>query len=485
MQQKTVIPWIYLRDYALAMLITIVVTVFMLPLRSQLNTTTIALLYLIPVTVSTTLGRLGPGLVSGFLAFLLYNYYFLAPYHTLSVHQPQDITALGIFLLVAALISQLVGRARQSLAQAVARERESTRLYELSMALVAINSPQEIGQILASHLQQTFLAEFVTVQIISNSGEAPLVISHPEDSSAPPEQPHISMPIETTRLVLGTIYLWRTDPLTETEQRVLRTFATQTALALERATFSQSETRARILEESDRMKSALLSSVSHELRTPLATIKASATSLLDSDVDNAARQELLETINEETDHLNLLVGNLLDMSRIESGALYPALQWNQLSEIVESAVGRLHRLLQDHTLEVEIPENIPLIPVDFMQIERVFVNLINNSAKYAPPDTLIRVSARQQGSETVLVQVANQGPPVPEQHLQRIFDKFYRIKDTERVTGTGLGLSICKGIVEAHGGRIWAENLCEGFAFNFTLPLQWEGKHPTDVQLET
>jgi two-component system sensor histidine kinase KdpD len=234
------------------------------------------------------------------------------------------------------------------------------------------------------------------------------------------------------------------------------------------------------------MKSALLSSVSHELRSPLATIKASVTSLLGPEVDweGEARQDLLETIDEETDHLNWLVGNLLDMSRIEAGALNPVCQWNQLSEILESALQRLHRTAQDYQIEIDFPEDLPLVPVDFMQIERVFVNLISNSAKYAPIGTIIQVIARVQGSDSLMVQVTNQGPPVPQEHLRRIFEKFYRVTDAERVTGTGLGLSICKGIIEAHGGRIWAENLPERFAFNFSLPLTLEGKLPTSVAPE-
>jgi two-component system sensor histidine kinase KdpD len=234
------------------------------------------------------------------------------------------------------------------------------------------------------------------------------------------------------------------------------------------------------------MKSALLSSVSHELRTPLATIKASVTSLLSRDVDweSLARQDLLETINEETDHLNLLVGNLLDISRIEAGALKPVYQWNQLSEIVESALQRIHRITQDYSFEIEVADSLPLVPVDFMQIERVFTNLISNSAKYAQIGTVIQISIRVLDSNYVIVQVTNQGPPVPEEHLERIFEKFFRATETEQITGTGLGLSICKGIIEAHGGRIWAENLPGRFAFNFTLPLTREGKSPASVNPE-
>ncbi len=200
--------------------------------------------------------------------------------------------------------------------------------------------------------------------------------------------------------------------------------------------------------------------------------------------ESPARAELLAAIDEEADHLNILVGNLLDMSRIELGALRPQRQWNVLSEIVESVAARMRRPLGHHRLEVEIPEDFPLIPVDYAEMEQVFTNLISNSVKYAPNDTLIRIRAQAEESAQALIQVSNQGPPVPAEHLDRIFDKFFRITAADRVTGTGLGLSICKGIIEAHGGHIWAENQPGGFSFNFTLPLTLDGTPPPELPAE-
>ena len=196
---------------------------------------------------------------------------------------------------------------------------------------------------------------------------------------------------------------------------------------------------------------------------------------------------MLDTLAEEADRLNRLVGNLLDMSRIESGALQPQRQWNVLIEIIESVMARMKHLAQSHRFKIDVPEDLPLLPVDFTQMEQVFTNLISNSLKYAPPGTLIQIRADVRG-ENVLIQVSNEGPQVPAEHLDRIFDKFYRITAADRVTGTGLGLSICKGIIEAHGGRIWAENIPDGFAFNFTLPLAWDGARapqlPPDPEME-
>jgi len=172
------------------------------------------------------------------------------------------------------------------------------------------------------------------------------------------------------------------------------------------------------------------------------------------------------------------------MSRLEAGVLRPQRSWNVLAEIVHSVLYRMRQDVKNHRMVVKVSEDLPLVPVDFTLMEQVFANLISNSAKYSPQGSLIRIQAHLQGKQNLQVQVSNQGPPVPAQHLERIFDKFYRITAADRVTGTGLGLSICKGIIEAHGGHIWAENLAGGFAFNFTLPLSPEGLIPhTPVEL--
>jgi two-component system sensor histidine kinase KdpD len=251
-------------------------------------------------------------------------------------------------------------------------------------------------------------------------------------------------------------------------------------LALERAWLVQAESRAQVLEESDQLKSAILSSVSHELRTPLSTIKAAASSLRGKEVgwDSPARIELVAAIDDEADHLNLLVGNLLDMSRIAKR------EWNILREIIEGVIVRMKHLAVEHQIRIDVPETLPLIPVDYVQMEQVFTNLVSNSLKYAPANTIVFIRAQVEG-EAIHVQVSNQGPQVPPEHLERIFDKFYRVTAADRVTGTGLGLSICKGIIDAHAGHIWAENVPDGLAFNFTLPLTWDGAKPPQLPVES
>src|SRR6266540_1070501 len=465
--------------YLLAFLLIAVITALFSLLRGALDTTLVALLYLIPLGLITARWGLGPGIMSALLTFLAFNYFFIEPHYTFTVHRPADIVILVVFLIVAVVISQLVGQAQAGLAAATAREREATQLYELSTALTGLHDDRAIAQILAKQVHAVADGEYVELNI---TGIHSLAFQLPE-TNPPARPPELIVPIEAARGVLGEIRLWRAAPaISSSERRLLQTFASQGALALERAWLAQAESRTKVLEESDRLKSALLSSVSHELRTPLSTIKAAASSLRGKEVgwDSPARMELVAAIDDEADHLNMLVGNLLDMSRIESGALQPKREWNILAEIVGNVLGRMRHLAQEHTLKIDVPEDLPLIPVDYVQMEQVFTNLVSNSLKYAPANTVIWIRARVEG-ESLHVQVSNQGPQVPSEHLERIFDKFYRITTADRVTGTGLGLSICKGIIEAHGGHIWAENLPDGLAFNFTLPLTLDGAKPPQL----
>jgi two-component system sensor histidine kinase KdpD len=470
-------------QYLLAFGFLIFVTGILFILRGVLDTTLVALLYLIPLGAITARWGLAPGITSALLTFFVFNYFFIPPYYTLAVHRPTDVVILVIFLIVAIVISQLVGRAQAGLAAATAREREATQLFELSTALAGLPNDQAIVQILARQVHAVANGEYVELNI---TGKRPLNYRIPE--SVPPSRPpELTVPIEATRGILGEIRLWRTErALSPSEKRLFQTFASQGALALERAWLAQAESRAQVLEESDQLKSAILSSVSHELRTPLSTIKAAASSLRGRQVswDSPASAELISAIDDEADHLNLLVGNLLDMSRIESGALKPKREWNILPEIIGTVLGRMKHLTVEHKIQIDVPETLPLVPVDYVQMEQVFTNLVSNSLKYAPANTRVCIRAQVEG-EIIHVQVSNQGPQVLPEHLERIFDKFYRITAADRVTGTGLGLSICKGIIEAHGGHIWAENVSDGLAFNFTLPLIWDGARPPQLPMDS
>ena len=468
--------------FLLSIATTAVLTFLLLFVRDNVETATVALLYLFPVGISAAIWGFWPGIITALISFFSLNYFFLPPYGTLTVHQSQDILALVVFMVLATSISQLIGRMTDNLNTAHTRENETTRLYELSLILANQHRELDIINSLAQHILKTFQVD--QVEILAETESSNTLVRLPENPLPGmnlPLQPTLLISLQGARALLGEIRLWRIDkPISPLEDRLLHTSASQGVLALERARLSASESRARILEESDKMKSSLLSSVSHELRTPLATIKASVTSLLSEDVpwDSEARRELLSAVDEETDHLNQLVGNLLNMSRIEAGGLQLKCHWNVLTDIAAGAVKRARLASQGHRIELDIPDEFPLIFVDDVLMEQVFNNLLSNSMKYSPINSVIQVKARQQDDQTIWVQVNNQGPAVSEGDLDKIFDKFHRVTAADQITGVGLGLSICKGIVEAHHGQIWAENLEQGFAIRFCLPIHTEGEAP-------
>jgi len=462
----------------LAVLGCVVATILILkPFEFSLAIQLIALIFLLPVLVSTVYFGLTAGVFASILAFLGFNFYFIQPYNTLAVHQTLDLITLLIFLMVSIIISQFIGRAREAAALAKSREREATLLYELISALSSLHDPQKIAQILAEHTLKAIQADRVEVSLKESSNQITALQDHADHNNLDIHQSVIS--IQTARSQEGEIHIWHQFTLTPQTDRLLDAFANQAALTLERARLANNENKTKVLEESDRLKSSLLNSVSHELRSPLAAIKTSVSFLRSGSVDwnIAAREELLATIEEETDQLNFLVGNLLDMSRIESGALNPQRRWNSISEIAMGVVIKMRKQLQNHLLETDFPADLALVPTDYVMISQVFTNLISNSIKYAPTQTIIKIKA-EQDLEQMHVQVSNQSPPVPPEHLEQIFDKFHRITEADRVTGTGLGLSICKGIIEAHDGKIWAENQPNNFVFHFTLPLLLDGMSP-------
>ena len=283
------------------------------------------------------------------------------------------------------------------------------------------------------------------------------------------------LPIATSERTVGVLEVTGTrggGQIGEDDERLLATFADQAALALERSRLLDDAARNVALARSDELKSALLAAVSHDLRTPLATIKASVTSLLDPAVDWAAadRAEFLHAIDEETDRLNLLVGNLLDLSKIEGGALRPELAWYDVAELVADVGHGLVTTAAQPRLTTEVEPDLPLARFDYVQIRQVLLNLVENAVKFSPAGTQITLLARQR-AEAIELAVRDRGPGIPAHKLPHLFEKYYRADPAGRVQGTGIGLAICKGLVEAHGGRIWAESrVDEGTTVRFTLP---------------
>jgi two-component system, OmpR family, sensor histidine kinase KdpD len=469
----------FLYRHLVVVILIIAVTFLILPFRTSLELQLIVLIYLLPIMLSTVLWGLTPGIVASFLAFLAFNYFFIEPFHTFRVHATLDLITLIIFLIFAVVMSQLIGRAREGTRIAKQREWDAVRMYELISGLAGAHETAQIAEILAGHTSLTFNCRSVEVVLPDGKDGSPEVIGYP--GQVPRESaPTFTIPLTTPRGQEGELRLWRAESeFNREETRLMEAFGSQGALALERVRLTKGENKARFLEESDRIKTSLLNSVSHELRSPLAAIKASVSSLRSGAIDweMPARNELLETVEEETDHLNLLVGNLLDMSRIEAGALSPHLRWNSIGEIVRGVATKMRKQLQGYPLEIDLPEELPFVPSDYVMMEQVFTNLLSNSIKYALHNSRITISGmKEPGGLHILM--TNQGPSVPEEQLERIFDKFTRVTDADRITGTGLGLSICKGIIEAHHGKIWAENRAGGIAFHILLPTMKDGASP-------
>src|SRR5579872_3510121 len=255
---------------------------------------------------------------------------------------------------------------------------------------------------------------------------------------------------------------------------LLEAFAHQTALAVSADKLLRKQQQTQMQVETEKLRSSLLSSVSHDLRTPLAAITGSISSLLENGetLGAATRKDLLENIYDESERLERLVSNLLEMTKLESGAIRPNKELQHPGEVIGSAIARLEKKLEGRSLATHIPPDLPLVPMDSLLIEQVVVNLLDNALKYTPKESPVEISARSEKNE-LIVEVADKGPGLPEGDLPRLFDKFYRGPQQGRTSGAGLGLSICKGFVQIHGGTIEARNRPNGGAlFQFSLPLE-------------
>jgi two-component system sensor histidine kinase KdpD len=280
------------------------------------------------------------------------------------------------------------------------------------------------------------------------------------------------LPLLTSERTVGVIGIHpHQDIRPSPDQEVLmETFASQIALVIERELLDEAAEHTAMLQESERLYTTLLNSISHELRTPIATITGAASSLLDSQmrVDEPARSQLTRDIQDAADRLNRLVENLLDMSRLESGRLKLKLEWCDVGDVISVAVKRLEKCLLDRSLKIDKSANLPLVQMDFALIEQVLVNLLDNACTYSPSETPIEIQAIHEDG-TVSISITDYGPGIPAEDIERVFEKFYRIPGSA-TGGTGLGLSICRGLVEAHGGSLTAENV-PGAGARFTIKL--------------
>jgi two-component system sensor histidine kinase KdpD len=452
------------------------------------------LVYLLGVIGVAARSRPGPSAVACALSVAAFDFFFVPPHFTFAVAEPQDVLTFGVMFVVALIISGLTVRIRWLADSAAERERRTAVLYALSRDLAAAREVPAILEAAVRHIGDIFGGRVLVLvpEPGGSLGAAGGGSAETQDlelgqwvylhrrpaglgTETSPEARALYLPLAASRGTLGVLAFRPSDiRAMQAPERVrqLETFSSQVALALERAQLAVEAQQAQLRVETESMRSSLLSSVSHDLRTPLATITGTATTLLQADttLDAATRRGLLETLCDEAGRLNRLVRNLLDMTRLESGAVEVRKEWHPLEEIVGAAVARVEPLLHAHSLTVDIPDELPLVALDDILIQQALINLLENAAKHTPPGTAVHLTA-EAGAAEVTVQVADTGPGIPAGEESRIFAKFYR-GPAAPAGGAGLGLAICRGIVEAHGGRIWAENRPDkGAVLRFTLPL--------------
>jgi len=489
-------PWLCYLASVLLVGAGTVLSALVSPLFSPAN---LVMIYLLVVVVAAIyLGR-GPSFLAAVLSVAAFDYFFVPPAFTLAVADTEYLLTFVALLVVSVVISSLTARAREQAVAAVRRETQTAELYALSRDLAVAADLDTIVQNVLTHVGQTFSREAVvllpdaayhTVEphalnpgFVLNENElavAAWTFQHGQSAGRGTDTlPAASvryLPLRTARGTVGVLGVKPPDPdvrPSPDQLHLLDAFASQAALAIERAQLAEQARRAEVLQATERLQTALLNSISHDLRTPLVSITGALSSLQEDDIElsEATRHSLVENACEEAERLNRLVGNLLDMTRIEAGALRVAREPCDVQDLIGAALEPLDSRLRGRPLTVDVPSDMPLVPMDFVLMAQVLVNLLDNALKYSPPGTPIEVRTHVDGAEA-RIQVADRGVGIPPDDLERVFDKFYRVQQPSQVSGTGLGLSICKGIVEAHGGRIWANNRHDGgTVVTVALPL--------------
>ncbi len=428
------------------------------------RTAAASLVYLLAVVASATVGGLGSGIAASVLSFLGLNYFFTPPRHTLSVGKADDVIALVVFISVGMIVSTLVALGLAQRARAERREIEARSLYAISSRLLGTDDLDGALTELAASMVRLFGLARCEVQIRGDDGTLTPRVAAGDDAS--PDQPAVSVPLATADRDLGALVLYPKGPtFGDAERRVAAIFARQTAAALERGLLEREARDARVSAETDRVRRALLSAVSHDFRTPLASIKAALTTVTaggERPLSQEEISELVRTAVEETDRLERLVSNLLDLTRIRSGAFAPERVALPVDDVIEDGLAGLRGVLTGRRVEIFVRPDLPPVSVDPVQISQVFRNVLQNAAKFSPDRSEIRIAAsRWQGS--VEVRVADRGPGIPRAEREAVFEEFYRAGDG-RVAGTGLGLAVARAIVQAHNGAIWIEDTPGGGA---------------------
>ena len=453
-----------------------------------------AMLYLLAVVVASARFRRGPAVVASLVGIASFDFFFVHPFYTFSVSDVRYVLTFGVMLVVALVLGNLTGRIRSQAEAAREREQRTSALYGLSRELAAARDRDVVLAAALKSLRDTFAID-AAVLLPDEAGEWPSSVrrrtrwtigSGPWRSGASitPRRPAggrppcpapapCTCPSSRRARPSGSSGSRLAEPAEfrdPARRRLLESLAGQTATALERLALAERSRESEVEVEAERLRTALLSSLSHDMRTPLASIEGAASTLLqDTEPAPAARRDLAATIVQESHRMGRLVANLLDMIRVEAGALQVQKEWQLLSDVAGVALLRTEDQLRGHPVSTAFPPDLPLVPMDEILLEQVFVNLLENAAKHTPAGTPVEVGATSQPGE-VVAYVADRGPGLPPGEEELIFRKFHR--GGGGAGGIGLGLTICRGIVTAHGGRIWAENRAGGGAiFKLALPI--------------
>jgi two-component system sensor histidine kinase KdpD len=469
-------------------------------LREVISVTSVALVFLIGVLASAVAYGLTASLLACLLSVLAYNFFFLPPLYTFTIADPENIVTLGVFAVVAVVASNITARMRAQTVTARARAKTTEELYQFSRKLAGAVALDDVLWATA-HQVALMLKVRVVLLLPGPDGLAVQAGFPPDDllddadlaaakwawqhnrtagrgADTLPGAKRLFLPMQTGRGAVGVLGIDRDEPgplLTPDQQRLLTALSDQAALAVERVNLVRDVDQAKLQAETDRLRSALLTSISHDLRTPLASILGCATSLASQydALDAAARNSMLAIIQEEAERLNRFIGNLLDMTRLESGPLTLKGGLADLSDAVGAVLRRADRILAVYKVRVELQAGLPMLNIDMVLFEQVLFNLLDNAAKYSVPGSGITICAWRDG-DRVRIQVLDEGEGIPAGDLERVFDKFYRVRGADRQrAGTGLGLAICRGFVEAMQGTITAGNRTDrsGAVFTITLPV--------------
>jgi two-component system sensor histidine kinase KdpD len=470
---------------------------------SYFDATSLVILYLLAVVGAAMYFGRGPSVLASLLSLAAYELFYVAPRFGVTLRDFQHLLTFGGLVLVGWVISNMTAIARDQVSASQRREAHTAALSLISRELTEALNLDDVLKVMLARVSQTFTRELVVFlpengKLLLRASTANLqmdanqlraihwAFEHGEPAGRStdtlPQASLRAIPLITSRGIIGVMGIFPQDPtsyLDPEERRLLGSFTSLCALAIERAILAEQASQSQLLQAADRLQKALLNSISHDLRTPLATVTGVLSSLKEAGqsngkervvMDAATQAELIDTALEEAERLNRLVANLLDMSRVEAGALHLKCEPSDLQDLVGAALARLSARLAHRLLHTHIAEHLPLVSLDFVMMIQVMVNLLDNALKYSPPGTAIAIEANPH-PEGVMLSVADEGGGIPIEDLERVFDKFYRVQRPDGVKGTGLGLSICRGIVEAHGGRIWAENRPTGGAiFKLVLP---------------